>query len=381
MQQQTSLEDFQNQKDIQHTEGNDNLQAAKNIDTIKSSLHFPLEKVMVMVDDSLISGDHYKMEGVTQRLRSTANVENSISPSLRSGFSCETTTTVAITQNPCQTQQKKESPQVRKASDLMIISKHNTDKKQLLRMAQDEVNKTRSKTIVFTVDQDLITQDMELATDEQYTAESSSPKKINERFHLQVNIETSKEYVQKTTEQLKSVTAKTLSNANEIIDFTSTKSKATLGQDIQKFQTQNSNRYLKQQHYQQSQHPQLQQHQSHQIQQKQQQHQQKPEQSLLGHSYSPYFRQKFLDSSQRNQTHHHPRNFTKPYDKPCQTSNIQLKSNRKTLLPTPRKTLLEPVNKIKPLMPELENSSFTDSNIMLIKAIKLGIKQRATHRN
>uniref|UniRef100_A0A7M5UVI1 Uncharacterized protein n=1 Tax=Clytia hemisphaerica TaxID=252671 RepID=A0A7M5UVI1_9CNID len=49
---------------------------------------------------------------------------------------------------------------------------------------------------------------------------------------------------------------------------------------------------------------------------------------------------------------------------------------RKTLLPTPRKTLLEPARELQPLMPELQNSNFTDTHLMMIRAIKLGIKHK-----
>lgn len=61
-------------------------------------------------------------------------------------------------------------------------------------------------------------------------------------------------------------------------------------------------------------------------------------------------------------------------------TNLQCGKNnpnkkRGPLLPTPRRTLIEPVKELKPLLPELQNSTFTHSHFMLIKAIKLGIKQ------
>jgi len=52
---------------------------------------------------------------------------------------------------------------------------------------------------------------------------------------------------------------------------------------------------------------------------------------------------------------------------------------KRTLLPTPRRILLNPAPDIKPLMPELQNSTFTSSSMLLIRAIKLGIKQSKLH--
>lgn len=199
-------------------------------------------------------------------------------------------------------------------------------------------------------------------------------------FDLQAFTIPNKAYVDRPTEQLRSITS-TISTiltitptttTQTLSDFSSiTKPKITSLKDIGS--SIGSNQYLKKQ--QQQQHQQQQPAQPQPRPPRHQQSQLNQQQPLLGHlPNSPY---KCL---QRYKQYQHPITSTKPYDRPCKTFNSnQLQLNRRTLLPTPRKTLLEPLNKIKPLMPELENSSFTDSNIMLIKAIKLGIKQKTSH--